>query len=66
MEKFPKTVIIKQDYVDGVKVHCRDCMGIALRAIKSNSVESWEVEFCDTQGAKHTYSFDFHNLEVIA
>lgn len=66
MEKFPKTVIIHQKYVDGADVKCEDCMGIATRAIKSNTIETWEVDFMDWNGRDCTYAFDKHNLEVIA
>ena len=66
MEKFPKTVIIHQKYVDGARVRCEDCMGIAHRAIKSDSIETWEVDFMDWDGVQQTYAFDKHNLEEIA
>ncbi len=65
MGKFPVTVMIHQKYVDGVGVPCDGCMGIALREIKSNTIESWEVEFMGLDGKQHVYGFDKHNLEVV-
>ncbi len=65
MGKFPATVIIHQKCVDGVNVPCDGCMGIALREINSNTIESWEVEFMGLDGKQHTFGFDKHNLEVI-
>lgn len=64
--EFPKTVIINQNYVDGADIMCNGCMGVALRAIKSDTMESWEVEFMGLDNKKHIYAFDKHNLEVIA
>lgn len=66
MQAFPKTVIIHQKVVDGTDVECDGCMGVAFRAIKSDTMESWEVEFMGLDGRFHLFAFDKHNLEVIA
>ena len=64
--EFPVTVVIHQKKVDGTEIKCEGCLGIATRAIKSNTVESWEVDFMGEDNKYHSYAFDKHNLEVIA
>lgn len=63
---FPKTVIIKSKYVEGVPdVPCQDIMGVALRAVGDN----WDVQFPyikDREVKMGRYYFHKNNLEVIA
>ena len=64
--RFPVTVMIHQKIVDGTNIRCDGCMGVALREIAANTIDTWEVEFVDANGTQHCYGFDKHNLEVIA
>ena len=65
MPKFPLKVIIHQKVVEGAGVDCNNCIGTALRTIKSDATEDWEVRFKNNSGKTYLFSFDKHNLEVI-